>query len=326
MAAIQLGWALSGRSWGTTTRDMFLHNVDEGFKLIDGHFDSVWLTDHLQYDAGPVLEGWTTLTYFVGLYPHLNFGHTVLSQSFRNPALLAKMGATLHYLSRERFILGIGTGWKKDEYLAYGYDFPPPKVRIEQLEEVLQIVKALWWEDQVTFHGKYYHVDNAYCEPKPVPQPVIMVGGCKPRMLRLIARHADWWNVSWYSLSKTRPDNWSNGSLTGIGEYREQVQESERACQEVGRDAAALRRTWFGPCICAPSEAEVQKLHAQNVRTDHGFAGTPEQVLVQMQPFIELGVDYFMFTCPDFPDLTTLILLTNEVLPVLNQKNQASRP
>jgi alkanesulfonate monooxygenase SsuD/methylene tetrahydromethanopterin reductase-like flavin-dependent oxidoreductase (luciferase family) len=325
MAAIQLGWALSGRSWGNTTRDMFLNNVDKGFKIIDGHLDSVWFTDHLQSDASPVLEGWTTLTYFMGFYPHLTFGHTVLSQSFRNPALLAKMGATLHYLSRGRFILGIGTGWKKDEYLAYGYDFPPPKARIEQLEEALQIIKALWREEQVTFHGKHYHVVNAYCEPKPVPQPLIMIGGCKPRMLRLIARHADWWNVSWYSLDKTRPDNWSNGSCTGIGEYREQVQECELACQEVGRDAAKLRRTWFGPCICAPTEAEVQKPHELHVRTDHGFAGTPEQVIEQMQPFIELGVDYFMFTCPDFPDLTTLALLANEVLPVLNQKNQASR-
>ena len=171
MAALQLGWALSGRSWGTTTRDAFLQNVDAGFKLIDGHFDSVWFTDHLQYDASPVLEGWTTLTYLMGFYPHLTFGHTVLSQSFRNPALLAKMSATLHYLSRGRFILGIGTGWKKDEYLAYGYDFPPPKERIEQLEEVLQIIKALWREEPMTFHGKHYHVVNAYCEPKPAIMP-----------------------------------------------------------------------------------------------------------------------------------------------------------
>ena len=320
MAAIQLGWALSRRSGGDTTRDTFLNKVGEGFKIIDGHFDSAWFTDHLQYGAGPVLEGWTTLTYYMGLYPHLQFGHTVLSQSFRNPALLAKMAATAQYLSRGRFILGIGTGWKKDEYLAYGYDFPPPKVRIEQLEETLQIIKALWREEQATFEGKHYRVVNAYCEPKPDPQPIIMIGGCKPRMLRLIARHADWWNVSWYSLNKTRPDSWSNGSCTGIGEYREQVQESERACNEVGRDAATLRRTWFGPCICAPTEAEVQKLQALQLRTDHGFAGTPQQVIEQMQPFIELGVDYFMFSCPDFPGLTTLELLANEVLPVLNHR------
>ena len=169
MAAIQLGWALSGRSRGNMTRDTFLNNVYEGFKIIDSHFDSVWFTDHLQYDASPVLEGWTALTYFMGFYPHLTFGHTVLSQSFRNPALLAKMGATLHYLSRGRFILGIGTGWKKDEYLAYGYDFPPPKARIEQLEEALQIVKALWREEQVTFHGKHYQVVNATASQSPFP-------------------------------------------------------------------------------------------------------------------------------------------------------------
>src|SRR5437016_7808694 len=219
MAAIQLGWALSGRSWGNTTRDTFLNKVDEGFKIIDGHFDSGWFTDHLQYDANPVLEGWTTLTYFMGLYPHLNFGHTVLSQSFRNPALLAKMGATLQYVSQGRFILGMGTGWKEDEYQAYGYNFPSARVRIEQLEEALQIIKALWHQEQVTFQGKHYQVANAYCEPKPDPYPIILVGGSKSRILRVVARHADWWNVSW----------------TGISSYRPQVQECEQACDEVGR-------------------------------------------------------------------------------------------
>ncbi len=319
MAVVQLGWTLSGRSRGNRERDTFLNKVDEAFKIIDGHFDSVWFTDHLQYGASPALEGWTTLTYFMGLYPHFTFGHTVLSQSFRNPALLAKMGATLQYLSQGRFILGIGTGWKEDEYVAYGYNFPPPRTRIEQLEETLQIVKALWREERVTFHGKHYHVVNAYCEPKPDPQPIIMIGGFRPRMLRLIARYADWWNVSCFSLDMNRPDNWSNGSWTGIGEYREQVQESERACNEVGRDPSTLRRTWFGPCICAPTEAEVQKLHALQLPTNQGFAGTPKQVIEQMQPFIELGVDYFMLSCADFPNLTTLELLANEVLPALNQ-------
>ena len=103
MAALQLGWALSGRSWGTTTRDTFLQNVDAGFKLIDGHFDSVWFTDHLQYDTGPVLEGWTTLTYFMGFYPQLKFGHTVLSQSFR----VGKRHRGLYL----RLVIDTGCGW-----------------------------------------------------------------------------------------------------------------------------------------------------------------------------------------------------------------------
>src|SRR6266700_7969374 len=107
MATIQFGWTLPGGPRNNIARDTFLSLLNEGFKIIDEHFDSVWLTDHLQYEARPILEGWTTLTYFMGMYPHFNFGHTVLCQSFRNPALLAKMAATLQYVSRGRFILGI---------------------------------------------------------------------------------------------------------------------------------------------------------------------------------------------------------------------------
>lgn len=320
IAMLQFGWTFPGGPGPNTERDTFLSDLKAGFAIIEDHFDSAWFTDHLHYEDGkPQLEGWTTPTYFAGLYPRLKFGHTVLSQSFRNPALLAKMGATLQYLSQGRFILGIGTGWKESEYEAYGYDFPSPRVRVEQLEETLQIIEALWQQKRVTFRGKHYRVVNAFCDPKPDPRPIIMIGGHQPRMLRLVARHADWWNVSWFGMDLSRPDNRSHGAWTGIGEYREQAQECERACNEVGRDPATLRRTWFGPCICAPTEADIQKLDAGPFPKDSGFAGTPGQVIEQMRPYIELGVDYFMFNCLDFPNLTTLELLVSEVLPALQR-------
>lgn len=107
------------------------------------------------------------------------------------------MAATLQYMSGGRFMLGIVAGWKEDEYKAYGYDFPAAAVRVEELEETLQIIKALWRDGQATVEGKHYRVIDAWCEPKPDPVPTIMIGGSKRRMLRLIARHADWWNVSW---------------------------------------------------------------------------------------------------------------------------------
>lgn len=317
---IQFGWTMPGGPRPGTERDTFLSTLQAGFGIIDGHFDSVWFTDHLHYEDGkPQLEGWTTPAYFASLYPRLNFGHTVLSQSFRNPALLAKMGATLQYLSQGRFILGIGTGWKQIEYEAYGYDFPSPGARVEQLDETLQIIKAMWQQESATFQGKYYRIVNASCEPKPDPRPVIMVGAHQPRMFRLAARHADWWNVSWFGIDFSRPDNQSHGARTGIGQYRSQVQECERACEEVGRDLATLRRTWFGPCICASTEAEIQKLDTSPFPKDSGFSGTPQQVIEQMQEYIDLGVDYFMFNTLAFPNLTTLELLVNEVLPALQK-------
>ena len=102
------------------------------------------------------------------------------------------MGATLHFLSGGRFILGIGAGWDQVEYRAYGYDFPPARTRVEQLEEALQIIKALWTEERATFAGRHYRVRDARCAPRPDPIPSVMAGAFRPKMLRLTARHADW--------------------------------------------------------------------------------------------------------------------------------------
>jgi alkanesulfonate monooxygenase SsuD/methylene tetrahydromethanopterin reductase-like flavin-dependent oxidoreductase (luciferase family) len=178
------------------------------------------------------------------------------------------------------------------------------------LDEALQIIKALWTEERATFEGKHHRVKDARCEPKPDPLPAIMVGAFRPQMLRLTARHADWWNVS----------------STEIDKYRTLVGEFEGACDAVGRDPATVRRTTGGGCVCAPTEAEVAALMAswqqagEDVAYDPGdFVGTPAQLIAQMQPFIELGVDYFMLDCGGFPDLTTVETLVREVLPVLNR-------
>jgi alkanesulfonate monooxygenase SsuD/methylene tetrahydromethanopterin reductase-like flavin-dependent oxidoreductase (luciferase family) len=223
--------------------------------------------------------------------------------SFRNPALLAKMATTAQFLSGGRFILGIGAGWKEDEYRAYGYDFPAAGTRVEELEEALQIIRAMWHDEQATVQGKHYHVVDAWCEPKPDPLPTIMVGAFKPRMLRVAARYADWWNVSW----------------TGIDTYREYVEEFERACAEVQRDPATVRRTWYGGCVCGQTEAAVIKLNTDNFSGESAFVGTPAQVIEQMQQFVDLGVNYFMLRSGGFPDVTTLELLVSEVIPVLNR-------
>ena len=205
-----------------------------------------------------------------------------------------------------RFILGLGAGWHAEEYRAYGYDFPSAGVRAEQLAETLQIIKALWTEPRATFQGKHYHVRDACCEPRPNPMPVIMVGAFKPKMLRLTARYADWWNVS----------------SIGVQTYRRRVGEFEQACAELGRNPATVRRSWCGGCACAPTEAEAKRLAGDRFSADNeddfGFVGTPQQIVEQMRPFIELGVDYFMVDCAGFPDLTTLEMLVIEVLPALN--------
>src|SRR5215212_2482886 len=121
-------------------------------------FTTLWVSDHMQFGEDPVMESWTRLTYLAALFPHLKIGHLVLGQGYRNPALLAKMAATLQQLSGGRFILGLGAGWHEEEYRAYGYGFPSPGTRVAQLDEAIQIIRALWTQSPATFHGKHYSI------------------------------------------------------------------------------------------------------------------------------------------------------------------------
>jgi alkanesulfonate monooxygenase SsuD/methylene tetrahydromethanopterin reductase-like flavin-dependent oxidoreductase (luciferase family) len=308
MRGIQFGLVMPAESRDKKRRATFFQDLNRALDLVTGHFDSAWMVDHLQFGDADILEGFTTLTYMAALHPQLKFGHTVLCQSFRNPALLAKMGATLQFLSGGRFILGLGAGWHEEEYRAYGYDFPPNPVRVRQLEEALHIIKAMWTEAPVSFEGQYYRVKSAYCEPRPNPSPAIMVGAFGPKMLHLTARYADGWNVS----------------STGVSRYHRLVDEFERACAEVGRNPSAVRRSWSGGCTCAPTQREAEHIagdlySADQAEDDFGFVGTPKQLVEQMRPFIDMGVDYFMLDCGGFPNLTTLELLVSEVLPALTE-------
>ena len=304
MATIEFG-LMVGDTLEKARRPHYLEDVNRLLNTVKGVYTSAWFIDHLQSQDNDLLEGWTALTYLAALHPELQWGHAVLCQSFRNPALVAKMAATLQFLSGGRYILGIGAGWDEEEYLAYGYDFPAAGTRVEELDEALQIIKTLWTQEEASFEGKHYRIRNARCEPKPNPLPTIMVGAFKPKMLRVAARHADWWNVS----------------STGITDYRLCVQEFERACEDVGRALGSVRRSWCGGCACAPTEQEVATMVEQRPQLQPGedFIGTPRQLLEQMQPFVELGVDTFILDCSGFPNLTTATMLMNEVLPALNR-------
>jgi hypothetical protein len=161
------------------------------------HFDSFWVPDHL-YAFGntqaPFLECWTTITWLLARYPNMKAGPIVLAVGFRHPPLLAKMAASLQALSGGRFIMGIGAGWREEEYKAYGYDFPPTPVRVKQLEEAVTIMRMMWTERAPTFKGEHFHTHEAYCYPQhPIP---IMIGARGEKlMLPLIARVADIWDI-----------------------------------------------------------------------------------------------------------------------------------
>ena len=164
------------------------------------HFDSLWIADHFYgFDAktDPFMEAWTTLTWLAAKFPNVLLCHHVLGQGYRNPALTAKMAATLQMLSGNRFILGIGAGWREDEYKAYGYEFPRPAVRFAELEEMIQICRLMWTQDAPTFTGKHFHITEAAAPPKPEIVPPVCIGAYGEQIgLPMVGRLADMWNAS----------------------------------------------------------------------------------------------------------------------------------
>ena len=164
------------------------------------HFDSLWIADHFYgFDAktDPFMEAWTTLTWLAAKFPNVLLCHHVLGQGYRNPALTAKMAATLQMLSGNRFILGIGAGWREDEYKAYGYEFPRPAVRFAELEELIQICRLMWTQDAPTFTGKHFHITEAAAPPKPEIVPPVCIGAYGEQIgLPMVGRLADMWNAS----------------------------------------------------------------------------------------------------------------------------------
>jgi alkanesulfonate monooxygenase SsuD/methylene tetrahydromethanopterin reductase-like flavin-dependent oxidoreductase (luciferase family) len=306
MTQVQFGLTLPSNT-PDLSREGFLTQMQAGLETIVGQFDSVWIGDHLQFGTRPLFEGWTMLTYLAALHPEFRYGHLVLCQLFRNPALLAKMAATFQYLSQGRFMLGLGAGWMEEEAKAYHLPFPSAGPRVSALEEQVQIIHALWREERVTFEGTYHQVHQASCLPHPEPLPPLLIAGFQPRMLRLVARYADWWNTG--------------AGIDTLDQVRAQVQALDAACEQVGRDPKTLRRTVMVSCYCAPTEQEVKEGTAK-LRRPLGLdlVGTPTQVVEQMHAFQEIGFDYYMIAARDFPyHLTTLELLAHEVLPTLNK-------
>lgn len=249
-----------------------------------------YLNDHLlftQDDQKNFLENWTVLTAIGSQTTDLRLSHIVLCNSFRNPALLAKMATTLDIITNGRFELGIGAGWHAREYQAFGYEFPKPSVRIEQLSETLQIIKKLFTEPETTFNGKYYTLDRCINLPKPVqkPHPPIMVGGEGDRLLKVAAEFADEINIPSPSLEKVRD------RIRFVCNY----------CETIGRDPQELRFSIFTQMVLLRDENELEpilekvrpKIQSREDFLASALVGTPETILDQIHEYIELGVSRF---------------------------------
>ena len=206
---LEFGWLspVIGNQW-SDHRSIVLYQQDHILPTAVPHFDSLWIADHFYgFDAksDPFLEGWTVLTWLAAKFDDIQLCHHVLGHGYRPPALTAKMAATLQTLSNGRFILGIGAGWREEEYLAYGYDFPKPSVRFAQLDELIQICQLMWTEEAPSFHGKHFSIDGAAAPPLPEPVPPICIGASGEKVgLPLAGRLADIWNGT----SRGTEDDW----------------------------------------------------------------------------------------------------------------------
>ena len=301
---VDFGLALTERQ-PRGDQNAWMDNLDVILPQLQGHFKSLWMTDHLFWNDYYVFEAWTVLSYLAARWPQFQVGPMVMGQNYRNPALLAKMGATLQVLSQGRFIMGIGAGWKEDEYKAYNYPFPPVGTRVEQLEDSLEIIKRLWTQPgKVSYQGKHYSITDAYCEPKPDPLPPIVIGARGNRMLGLTAKFADWWNLS----------------DANYGDFTDRLDVLNKQCEKIKRDPSSIRKTWFGRLVVADTEAAAMAMGTAGLMKftrDNAFVGTPSQVVEQMQPFVENGVDYFMLDVLGLPNPDVISMVTNEVIPKL---------
>ncbi len=239
-------------------------------------FDSIWLYDHLLYEQEDksrigIWECWTILSALAEATQRVELGTLVLCNSFRNPAILAKMAVTLDEVSNGRFTLGIGAGWNKPEYDAFGLPFDH---RVDRFEEALQIIRPLLREGYVDFAGQYYQARNCEIRPRgPSPQgPKLMIGCEGPRMLRLTAQYADSWNTAYLH----KPES-----------LDKPLEQMKAACAEVGRDIATLEIT-AGMALGYPDLAELTNF------MDH-LSGSTEEIAQALLEYDQLGVGHLMF-------------------------------
>ncbi len=205
---LEFGWLSPciGNRW-SDHRPIVVDQVEHILPTATRYFDSVWIADHFYgFDAktDPFVEAWTTLTWIGAKFDDVELCHHVLGHGYRPPALTAKMAATLQVFTGGRLVLGIGAGWRGDEYEAYGYEFPRPAVRFAQLEEVVEICRRMWTEDFPSFQGEHYTIHEASAPPLPDPVPPICIGASGEQIgLPLVGRQADRWHCG-----MGRPEDW----------------------------------------------------------------------------------------------------------------------
>ena len=249
-------------------------------------WDGFWYADHFMPNApdtsAPWPEAWTTLTAIGANVPRIRIGTLVSGNTYRHPAVLAKMVATLDHITAGRVVLGLGSGWQENEHDQYGLPFYTTRERLERLDEACQIIKSLYTNPKTDFDGKFYKLSDASLEPKPVqhPLPLLIGGGGEKRTLRIVAEHANEWNV------------WGD-----VAVLRQKMEVLDKHCADVGRDPSEIHRTAVALLFMSDDNAYLEQMRNAEMQ-QAALIGTVEEIREIVGEFEAIGVDELIV--PDF--------------------------
>ena len=276
-------------------------------------YDSLWTWDHLYPIQGdwqrPIFEGYLILAGWAAVTSRATLGLMVGANTFRNPALTAKLVTTLDHMSDGRAILGIGGAWFEREHKAYGIEFGSGfGERLDWLDEAVDLMAQMLRDGQGTARGRFYHATNVRNDPPPVQKrlPILIGGDGEKKTLHTVAKYADAWNT---------------GGDVDFVRHKDEV--LRRWCDEVGRDQAEIERTLgMGTVIIRDKESDGQSYYAEIQRQHPGFSdkpkiGTAEQLADRLRPYVELGFRHILFDASAPFDDETLERFVTEVKPML---------
>ena len=299
--------------------------VERWRRIEEQGFDTAWVSDHLCGVVGgnrrsPVMEGWALQAALAAATQRIRIGCLVAGNTYRHPAVLAKLATTVDYISGGRLNFGIGAGWSVDDHRPFGIPFYDLNERGERLDESLEVITRLWTQENADFEGRFYRLKDAIMEPKPVqkPHPPIMIGGVGERFtLRSVAKWADMWNA-----------------VGSPALFRQKTEVLERYCAELGRDPAEIEKSVFvvvifaddperkgdiierrrGMRTGAPSQQpkDRQAPMIEGEAENAILIGSPEEVRRQMRSYVDVGVTHFILSAlrPDAQDR-----FVNEIMP-----------
>jgi F420-dependent oxidoreductase-like protein len=255
-------------------------------------FDSLWVCDHMYgvpLPTLPIFDGWTELAAVAAVTERAQLGSLVTPPFFRNPAIFAKQIATIDQISGGRTIVGLGAGWFEAEFKGTGCEFPAIGERMRALDETAEILKRMWTEERVTFHGTHYSVEDVICEPKPQRRPPLLIGGGGERVLMgIAARHGDIWN----NLAVFQP------------QLEAKIAALRRRCDELDRDFDSIETSQQCVVVIGEDEEQARSFldkakkvyggHMGGSIEEHGIWGSPEGVIEKIQRHTALGCSLFV--------------------------------